>query len=104
MRRRRRAFNSRTPGRWAATASSCSSTSPLPCDAIGNVTPPPNSATTRAADERELALEQHRAELTAYAYRMLGSAFEAEDAVQETLVRAWRNLDRFEGRSSVRSS
>ena len=64
---------------------------------------PPNSATTRAADERELSLEQHRAELTAYAYRMLGSAFEAEDAVQETLVRAWRNLDRFEGRASLRS-
>ncbi|ARQ69298.1 sigma-70 family RNA polymerase sigma factor [Streptomyces marincola] len=49
------------------------------------------------------ALERHRRELTAYCYRMLGSAFEAEDAVQETMVRAWRGLDRFEGRSSVRS-
>ncbi|HEX5949791.1 MAG TPA: sigma-70 family RNA polymerase sigma factor, partial [Actinomycetota bacterium] len=39
----------------------------------------------------------------AYAYRMLGSAFEAEDAVQETMLRAWRSLHRFEGRSSVRS-
>jgi RNA polymerase sigma-70 factor, ECF subfamily len=49
------------------------------------------------------ALEPFRRELTAYAYRMLGAAFEAEDAVQETMVRAWRNLDRFEGRSSLRS-
>src|SRR3984893_10428639 len=48
-------------------------------------------------------LEQHRRELTAYCYRMLGSPFEAEDAVQDTLVRAWRALERFEGRASVRS-
>jgi RNA polymerase sigma-70 factor (ECF subfamily) len=48
-------------------------------------------------------LEQHRRELTAYCYRMLGSPFEAEDAVQDTLLRAWRSLDRFEGRSAVRS-
>ncbi len=48
-------------------------------------------------------LERHRRELTAYCYRMLGSPFEAEDAVQETLLRAWRALDRFEGRSSLRS-
>jgi RNA polymerase sigma-70 factor (ECF subfamily) len=48
-------------------------------------------------------LERHRRELTAYCYRMLGSPFEAEDAVQETLLRAWRALDRFEGRSQLRS-
>jgi RNA polymerase sigma-70 factor (ECF subfamily) len=51
----------------------------------------------------ELEFEPHRTELTAYCYRMLGSAFEADDAVQETMVRAWRAFDNFEGRSSVRS-
>src|SRR5918996_6282952 len=56
-----------------------------------------------AAPELEHTLEQHRVELTGYCYRMLGSAFEAEDAVQETLVRAWRGFDKFEGRSAVRS-
>ena len=48
-------------------------------------------------------LEQHRRELTAYCYRMLGSPFEAEDAVQETFLRAWRAYDRFEGRAALRS-
>src|SRR5579871_4397821 len=48
-------------------------------------------------------LESYRKELTGYCYRMLGSAFEAEDAVQETMLRAYRGAARFEGRSSVRS-
>jgi RNA polymerase sigma-70 factor (ECF subfamily) len=55
------------------------------------------------SQELELQLEQHRKELTAYSYRMLGSTFEAEDAVQETLLRAWRGFDRFEGRAALRS-
>ncbi len=54
-------------------------------------------------DELELQLETHRTELAGYCYRMLGSAFEADDAVQETLVRAWRKRETFEGRSSLRS-
>jgi RNA polymerase sigma-70 factor (ECF subfamily) len=48
-------------------------------------------------------LEAHRRELTGYCYRMLGSAFEADDAVQETMLRAWKNADGFEGRASLRS-
>ncbi len=48
-------------------------------------------------------LEQHRSALTGYCYRMLGSPSEAEDAVQDTMLRAWRGIDRFEGRSSVKS-
>jgi RNA polymerase sigma-70 factor, ECF subfamily len=56
-----------------------------------------------AAPELERTLEQHRSELTAHCYRMLGSAFEAEDAVQETLVRAWRGFESFEGRAALRS-
>jgi RNA polymerase sigma-70 factor, ECF subfamily len=48
-------------------------------------------------------LEIYRRELTGYCYRMLGSAFEADDAVQETMLRAWRGAEGFEGRSSLRS-
>jgi RNA polymerase sigma-70 factor (ECF subfamily) len=48
-------------------------------------------------------IEAHRPELTGYCYRMLASPFEAEDAVQETMLRAWRSLERFEGRSALRS-
>jgi RNA polymerase sigma-70 factor, ECF subfamily len=59
--------------------------------------------TAPPASQLEEQLEQHRAELTAYSYRMLGSPFEAEDAVQETMIRAWRAYDRFEGRAALRS-
>jgi RNA polymerase sigma-70 factor (ECF subfamily) len=55
------------------------------------------------AGELEQRLEEHRGELTAYCYRMLGSPFEAEDAVQETFIRAWRGYERFEGRAALRS-
>jgi len=58
---------------------------------------------TGVAVAPELQLEQYRAELTGYCYRMLGSAFEAEDAVQDTFLRAWKAFDRFEGRSALRS-
>src|SRR5258708_30533936 len=61
-------------------------------------------ATARAGSgDLEQQLEQYRGELTGYCYRMLASAFDAEDAVQETFVRAWRGHDRFEGRAALRS-
>ena len=61
------------------------------------------STATRGSEDLPDMLEQHRVELTAYAYRMLGSAFEAEDAVQETLLRAWKGFEGFEGRAALRS-
>jgi RNA polymerase sigma-70 factor (ECF subfamily) len=63
----------------------------------------PVSASNVAVDVRPEDLEPFRGELTGYCYRMVGSVFEADDAVQETMLRAWRNLDTFEGRSAVRS-
>src|SRR5688572_27733195 len=48
-------------------------------------------------------VERHRRELHAHCYRMLGSVQDAEDALQDALLRAWRGLPRFERRSSVRS-
>src|SRR3984885_3733143 len=65
---------------------------PVACDAMAVRAP-------LAPDD----LEPFRRELTGYCYRMLGSGFEAEDAVQETMLRAWRKAEGFEGRSSVRS-
>jgi RNA polymerase sigma-70 factor (ECF subfamily) len=58
-----------------------------------------------ATTKRDLgvATGRHRAELVAYCRRMLGSPIEAEDAAQETLLRAWRASERFEGRSSLRT-
>ena len=64
--------------------------------------PGPDRGSLTSAD-LDRAFEQHRRELTGFCYRMLGSGSEAEDAVQETMIRAWRAFDRFEGCSSLRS-
>src|SRR5262245_38856203 len=63
----------------------------------------PAAARRRDGDAFARLIEPHRAGLQAHCYRMLGSAADAEDALQETLLRAWRGLPRFEGRSSLRS-
>ncbi|WP_284575905.1 sigma-70 family RNA polymerase sigma factor [Streptomyces sp. 2P-4] len=61
------------------------------------------TASAGAREDLDAALDRYRVELTGYCYRMLGSAFDAEDAVQDTYVRAWRGYAKFEGRSSLRS-
>ena len=61
------------------------------------------SSATIGSSELERQLEAQRPALTGYCYRMLASPFEAEDAVQETLLRAWRGFERFEGRAALRS-
>jgi RNA polymerase sigma-70 factor, ECF subfamily len=62
-----------------------------------------HDTTTQGFDDLQGRLEEHRRALTAYAYRMLGSTFEAEDAVQETMLRAWRSIDGYEGRAALGS-
>jgi RNA polymerase sigma-70 factor (ECF subfamily) len=61
------------------------------------------AARRRDQDAYRRLVEPHRTELHAHCYRMLGSVHDAEDALQEALLRAWRGLARFEGRSSLRS-
>src|SRR3954462_7872225 len=63
--------------------------------------PPP--ALPPDEDAYRRLVEPHRRELHAHCYRMLGSVHDAEDALQDSLLRAWRGLPRFEGRSTTRS-
>jgi RNA polymerase sigma-70 factor (ECF subfamily) len=65
--------------------------------------PPRTSGGDLVTRDLSTELETYRRELTGYCYRMLGSGFEAEDAVQDTFIKAWKNIDGFEGRSSLRS-
>ena len=48
-------------------------------------------------------LEMHRPALMGHCYRMLGSVVEAEDATQESMLRAWKSIDRFDGRASLKT-
>ena len=68
-----------------------------------HISAPASPDAVASGDVRPEDLELHRRELTGYCYRMLGSGFEADDAVQETIVRAWQAIDGFEGRASLRS-
>lgn len=61
------------------------------------------SAPTAMPEDLEAQLETHRLELRAFCYRMLASPFDADDAVQDTFIRAWKGFDSFEGRASLRS-
>lgn len=74
----------------------------VPCGRVTFMNDSSGSTVSRTPDVLE-SFEGHRRELCAYAYRMLGSSFEAEDAVQETFTRAWKSYDSFEGRASLRS-
>src|ERR1700677_4157696 len=70
----------------------------VPPPMVGSVAETATTSSFGSAD-----LEVYRRELTGYCYRMLGSAFEADDAVQETMLRAWKSADGFEGRAPLRS-
>ncbi|MEZ0094072.1 sigma-70 family RNA polymerase sigma factor [Streptacidiphilus sp. EB129] len=70
---------------------------------MGEGTVRTKAATPAGAEPVDTQLERYRVELTGYCYRMMGSLFEAEDAVQDTMVRAWGAYDRFENRASLRT-
>jgi RNA polymerase sigma-70 factor (ECF subfamily) len=63
----------------------------------------PDALALRPMTPTATQLEEHRIALTGHCYRMLGSAMEADDAVQEAIVRAWRSIERFDGRASLRT-